>query len=95
MQQPTPKLSTQDDMDETDMSNIFMGLSLSNSVVDNKLENICYINASLNLLNSSRDFSNFFCEKKYLNSEKTFQDYPVSTEVTNIFSAEKALKERS
>ena len=90
MQQPTPKLSTQDDMEETDMSNIFMGLSLSNSLVNNKLENICYINASLNLLNSSRDFSNFFCEKKYLNSEKTFQDYPVSTEVTNIFNSNDA-----
>ena len=65
------------------------GLKLSNRFVDGKLENLCYLNASLNLFSSSTFFSNFFKERVYLLAGQSLQSYPVSSELSNIFNSPK------
>ena len=61
-------------------------LKLSNKIVDQKSENLCYINSLLNLLNSSSEFSNFFSEKKYIQSNQTDTHFPISDEISKIFT---------
>ena len=47
---------------------------------------MCYINASLNLLNLSTEFSSFFQQYSYLESDDLLQSFPVSAELSKIFS---------
>ena len=47
---------------------------------------MCYINASLNLLNLSAEFSSFFQQYSYLESDDLLQSFPVSAELSKIFS---------
>ena len=61
-------------------------LQLSNRIVNEKCENLCYINASLNLLNLSTEFSSFFQQYSYLESDDLLQSFPVSAELSKIFS---------
>ena len=60
-------------------------LQLSNRIVNEKCENLCYINASLNLLNVSREFSQFF-QHLNLESRELLQNYPVSAELSKLFT---------
>ena len=61
-------------------------LQLSNRTVNGKCENLCYINASLNLLNLSTEFSRFFQQYSYLESNDLLQCFPVSAELSKIFT---------
>lgn len=60
-------------------------LQLSNRTVNGKCENLCYINASLNLLKST-EFSRFFQQYSYLESNDLLQCFPVSAELSKIFT---------
>ena len=60
-------------------------LQLSNRIVNDKCENLCYINASLNLLNVSEEFSQFF-QQLNINSNDLLQKFPVSAELSKIFT---------
>ena len=55
-------------------------------MVGGKCENLCYVNASLNLLNSCKDFSHFIQHKVYLEPGKLLQNFPVSEELSKIFT---------
>lgn len=61
-------------------------LKLFNRMVGGKCENLCYVNASLNLLNSCKDFSHFIQHKVYLEPGKLLQNFPVSEELSKIFT---------
>ena len=60
-------------------------LQLSNQIVDKKCENLCYINASLNLLNLTSEFSQYFRQLN-LDSSVLLQNFPVSAELSKIFT---------
>ena len=60
-------------------------LELSNQIVDKKCENLCYINSSLNLLNLTSEFSQFF-QQLDLDSSVLLQNFPVSAELSKIFT---------
>ena len=61
-------------------------LKLLNRFVDGRCENLCYVNASLNLLNSCKDFSYFIQRKIYLEPDNLLQNFPVSEELSKIFT---------
>ena len=61
-------------------------LKLVNRIVGRKCENLCYVNASLNLLNCCKDFSYFIQHKVYLAPGKLLQNFPVSGELSKIFT---------
>ena len=60
-------------------------LQLSNQIVNKKCENLCYINSSLNLLNLTSEFSQFF-QQLDLDSSVLLQNFPVSAELSKIFT---------
>ena len=55
-------------------------------MVGGKCENLCYVNVSLNLLNCCKDFSHFIQHKVYLEPGKLLQNFPVSGELSKIFT---------
>ena len=61
-------------------------LKLSNKLINGKYENLCYVNSTLNLLHSNKDFANFFQDKKYLELDQDPVDFPLSSEISNLFN---------
>ena len=61
-------------------------LKLLNRVLKGNCENLCYVNTTLNLLNSCKDFSYFIQQKVYLEPDNLLQNFPVSEELSKIFT---------
>ena len=61
-------------------------LRLSNRLINGKFENLCYVNATLNLLHSNKDFASFFKDKKYLELDQDPVNYPISSEISKLFN---------
>ena len=61
-------------------------LKLSNKLINGKFENLCYVNSTLNLLHSNREFASFFRDKKYLQLDQDPVDFPISSELSKLFN---------
>ena len=61
-------------------------LRLSNRSINGKFENLCYVNSTLNLLHSNKDFASFFQDKKYLELDLDPVDFPISSELSKLFN---------
>ena len=61
-------------------------LKLSNRLFNGKFENLCYVNSTLNLLHSNKEFASFFSDKKYLQLDQDPVDFPISSELTKLFN---------
>ena len=61
-------------------------LRLSNRLINGKFENLCYVNSTLNLLHSNKDFASFFQDKKYLELDLDPVDFPISSELSKLFN---------
>ena len=61
-------------------------LKLSNRLFNGKFENLCYVNSTLNLLHSNKEFASFFSDKKYLQLDQDPVDFPISSELSKLFN---------
>ena len=47
---------------------------------------MCYVNSTLNLLQSNNDFASFFKAKKYLELDQDPVNFPISSEISKLFN---------
>ena len=67
---------------------IMTSLKLSNRLINGKFENLCYVNSTLNLLHSNKDFASFFKDKKYLELDQDPLNFPISSEISKLFNSQ-------
>ena len=62
-------------------------MKLKNEVVGGKIQNLCFVNTSVQMLASLPEFRQYFVERKYRDTDNNNRDFTVSDQLCDIFTS--------